>query len=133
MRKVGYAVGFNRDAQGFTGINVKKKNLTLCMAISGAADLHRRYHWYCSCTTFTNSWHSIVSLLLMAYPLHYRQQSCGMYSHHPSYLLVFLWWPDFVQRFVGAASDYISTLLLGVPSRVLHGSGWRYSNACRPS
>ena len=36
--KVGYemrAVGFNRDAAQFTGINVKK-NLTLCMAISGA-------------------------------------------------------------------------------------------------
>ena len=36
--KIGYemrAVGFNRDAAQFTGINVKK-NLTLCMAISGA-------------------------------------------------------------------------------------------------
>ena len=36
--KVGYemrAVGFNRDAAQFTGINVKR-NLVLCMAISGA-------------------------------------------------------------------------------------------------
>lgn len=36
--KIGYemrAVGFNRDAAQFTGINVKK-NLALCMAISGA-------------------------------------------------------------------------------------------------
>ena len=36
--KVGYemrAVGFNRDASQFTGINVKR-NLVLCMAISGA-------------------------------------------------------------------------------------------------